>query len=161
MRKDAVPIHTIAFEDMLNRKRLRRIAASTHGTHRFVGSESKSQLLVDDLVSGDLRDVAFGMQGLVEGTYSAGNVRTLRAATRAILVHFRSNDPELRALAYQAMLELADGADVGPGDERASLADFAIAQKAWHEFWLEHFRALRGKDRARDAAPEFNAKLSL
>jgi hypothetical protein len=32
----STPIHTIAFEDEGNRERLRRVAESTAGTHRFV-----------------------------------------------------------------------------------------------------------------------------
>lgn len=142
MRKGAVPIHTIAFEDLGNRKRLRRIANATNGTHRFIGNVSDQELLIDDLRSHSASDVAIGLQGLIDGTSKVRDDRTLVRAVHLITARFTSEDKKLRTRAYHAMLTLANGDDMGPGED-ASADEFAAAKRAWHDYWRDHFRRKR------------------
>ncbi len=153
MRKGAVPIHTIAFEDLGNRKRLRRIASATNGTHRFIGNVSDQELLLDDLASHNASDVVFGLQSLIDGTRKVRDDRTLVRAVNLIARRFTSGDKKLRTRAYHAMLTLADGDDMGPGED-ATAQEFATAKRDWHEYWREHFRRKRAGEDDLAAEPE-------
>lgn len=161
-RKDAVPIHTIAFEDTLNRQRLRRIASATHGTHRFVGNVSDQELLLMDLASKNSSDAAYGMQCLIDGTHQIRDDRHLRMAANVIARRFTSSQAKLREKAHQAMLVIADGTDVGPIQENPTKEDFAAARKEWLEYWSEYFREKRMRDNefAEDTAFAVSLKLT-
>lgn len=143
MRKDSVPIHTIAFEDMRNRRRLRRIASETNGTHRFVGSVSGEMLIINDLSSNNMSDVAYAMQCLIDETHRLHSDEAIFRAANLILGAFQSKNAKLRQRAYHAMLALAGGEDLGPGDDDPTKEDFETARIAWADFWREHFRGRR------------------
>ena len=142
-RKDAVPLHTIAFEDTLNRPRLRRIATATHGTHRFVGNVSDQNLLLMDLRSRNLNDVAYGMQCLIDQSSKVRDDRTLKAVAGLIGRRFVSSNANMRERAHQAMLTIANGENLGPFGDKPSKAQFKVAQKAWSDYWEMYFREKR------------------
>jgi hypothetical protein len=144
-RQDAVPIHTIAFEDILNRRRLRRIAAATSGTHRFVGNVSDQDLVMTDLRSRNAGDVAYAMQCLSEGTHKIRDDKHLRATVGILASKFTAKAPMLREKAYHAMLALADGNDLGPDIEEPSLEDYEEAKQKWMRYWGNHFRDKRSE----------------
>ena len=146
-RKDSVPIHTIAFEDMLNRTRLRRIAGYTVGTHRFVGNVSDQQLLAQDLASDNMADVAYGLQNLIDGKQKVRDDQHLRIVTRLVAKHFTHRKPKFREKAREAMLVLADGEDLGPSGDDPSKDDYDDAKKEWLRYWTEHFREERAHRR--------------
>ena len=140
-RKDAVPIHTIAFEDMLNRKRLRRIATGTDGTHRFVGQVSQQDLLLDDLRSNHPADVAFGLRSILDGSQKLYDERHFKRAVALVANQFKSRDSAMRALALETMLALAEGKNLGPASAEASHREFVAARKEWMEYWKQHFNS--------------------
>lgn len=156
-RKDTVPIHTIAFEDLLNRKRLRGIALSTNGTHRFVGHVSDQELLIDDLRSRDPRDNAYGLRSIIDGTQKIRGDQYLLRATTLIATRFTSKESLIRELALEAMITLAgdiprtDGLLTDATNETPTKKEFAEAKKKWLEFWEERFEAKRA---ARNASKE-------
>jgi|GEM_PF-2447668 len=146
-RKSKVPIHTIAFEDMLSRKRMRRIAHGTLATHRFVGHMSDQELLIDDLLSNNRADIAYGLRSILDETQKLRDDQQVERATRLIAGHFTSRDESIRALAYQTMLFVADGDDMGPSSEEASHREFAKARKKWLTYWKDRLKKNRlGKD---------------
>ena len=142
-RKSKVPIHTIAFEDMVSRKRMRRLAHGTLGTHRFVGHMSDQDLLIDDLRSNNRFDIAFGLRSIMDETQKVRDDNHLERATRLIASHFASRDASIRALAYQTMLFLADGDDMGPSSEQATHREFATARRKWLTYWKDRLKKNR------------------
>ena len=146
-RKNDVPIHTIAFEDMLNRTRLRRIATHTKGTHRFVGNVSDQQLLAQDLASDNMADVAYGLQNLIERKQKVRDEKHLNIVTRLVAKHFTHRKSQFREKAREAMLVLADGEDLGPFGDAPSKDEYADAKKEWLRYWKEHFREERARRR--------------
>ena len=132
-----IPVHTIAFEDMLNRRRLRRIAHRTNGTHRFVGPVSDQDLLLVDLRSRKQDDVAYAMQCIIDGTHKVRDKVHLKKTVGLLGRHLTSKRRSLRQLAHDAMVSLADGEDLGPEGESPTMTDYQTARKRWTQYWEE------------------------
>ena len=79
-RRQTTPIHTIALEDKRNRKRLRRLALATGGTHRFVTSDTSFNVLIEDLTSKDSEDVVYAVQCIAKGGNTLGQRQQYRPA---------------------------------------------------------------------------------
>lgn len=149
-RTTVIPIHTVAFEDLLNRKRLRRISMSTRGTHRFVGRVSGEELLMDDLQSANQDDLMHGLQGLVDGDQKIHDHRTLRLATRLITNKLTSGEPEVRERAHQALRVLAGGEDMRTDSDQPQTKYSAAAAKKWKRYWAKRFREHSASQRRPD-----------
>lgn len=142
-RNSMVPIHTIAFEDLENRRRLRGIAAMTNGTHRFVGNVSDQNLVLLDLRSRKASDVAYAMQCLTEGTHKIRDVKHLRAIASLLTDKLTATKSALREKAHAAMATIANGDDMGPHVEEPAIEDYEEAQKEWKQYWQDYFRNRR------------------
>lgn len=139
-RKQVVPIHTIAFEDLQNRRRLRSLAVATNGTHRFVGNISDQDLLLVDLRSRKSDDVAYAMQCILEGTHRVRDEAHLKTTVALIGRKLTSRSQAMRELACETLVALADGAHQGPHEEAPTLDDYRAAQKRWQKYWELAFR---------------------
>ncbi len=130
------PIHTIAFEDKRNRKRLRRIAQATGGTHRFVSRQSVEKVLLEDLKSNSSDDVVYAMRSIVQRGDSM-NQRNRRRAAPVLVKMLKSPTAGYRSLAYQALLAISDGQDFGPQGEQPSKEEIRSSQEQWAAYWSE------------------------
>lgn len=158
-RKSIIPIHTIAFEDVKNRRRLRRIASGSAGTHRFVGNVSDQDLVISDLGSQNASDVVYAMQCLIDGTHKLRDNRHLLAAAQMIASKFTSREPALREKAHHTMLALADGDDVAPLGDFPQLEDYAQAQRDWLRYWANRVRGKRTEEQQRPDVPELAGEI--
>ena len=132
--RHSTPIHTIAFEDKSNRKRLRRLAEATGGTHRFVSSNDQHDELLDELKSEDSDDAVQAMQSIAKSGDMIGAARRRRAAP-ILIGMLAADDAESRDWAHRALLAISNGRDLGPEGEPPTEQEIKESQKRWARFW--------------------------
>jgi len=142
--KMSIPIHTIAFEDLLNRRRLRNIATMTHGTHKFIGSQSEASLLMMDLISHQPVDVLYASRQIVDDARVLSEESAFVAAARlAKLLAFRNF--EVQESAYHALLAIADEFEIDTSNleemsDTPSSEEYRAARNSWAALVADHFR---------------------
>lgn len=141
----SIPVHTIAFEDVFNRRRLRNIATLTAGTHKFIGSQSEQQLLVQDLTSSNLIDVDYALQSILEDPHELSDDRYIKPATVRLTKLLRAKQQPLRESAHHAMLALAESLEVDtsellPVENLADVSTAKFAVDTWVDIWRGYFR---------------------
>lgn len=151
-RKRSVPIHTIAFEDTVNRRRLRNIAIMTAGSHRYIGSYTADQILLADLMSRNRVDVEFAIQGIIDEPRQVQNEKSMQAIAARLTHLMQSHRAPYRESAHYALLALAESLDVDTAevdviDDFDSPADINFAHATWVKIWKEHWKAPRGETR--------------
>ena len=154
----SIPIHTIAFEDVLNRRRLRNIATLTAGTHRFLGSLSNQELLTLDLESRDRVDFEYAVQQIIDSPNEISADVYIRRAVHRLNQLIRSRNESHRVSAHHAMLALADFLEVD-ASEVSGIEDIptdsasSFLHDSWASIWNTYFRMRKAESRlARVAA---------
>jgi len=132
-RRRNTPIHTIALEDKRNRKRLRRLALATGGTHRFVTRDASFDVLMEDLTSQDPEDILYAVQCIVKSGTTLGGQHG-RAAP-ALIRLLATGNVHLRVLVHRALLALSDGEDFGPDGKQPTQEEIQAAQQRWASYW--------------------------
>jgi hypothetical protein len=133
-RRLHVPIHTIALEDKRNRKRLRRLALATGGTHRFVTSDTSFDVLIEDLTSKHPEDVVYAVQCIAKGAKTLGQRQQYRSA-QILIGLLATGNAHLRILAHQSLLALSAGEDFGPDGKQPTKEEIQDAQQRWASYW--------------------------
>ncbi len=134
-QRQHTPIHTIALEDKRNRKRLRRLAQASGGTHRFVTSDANFDVLIADLTSKDPEDVFYAVQCIAKNRSTLGG-RQLSRATPVLIRLLATRNAHLRVLAHRALLALSAGEDFGPAGKQPTQEEIQDAQQHWASYWI-------------------------
>ena len=140
----SIPIHTIAFEDLLNRRRLRNIATATHGTHKFIGSQSESSLLLSDLASGLPVDTLYAARQIVDDAKVLSEESALVAGERLARLLGVQNH-EVQESAYHALLAIADEFEIDTSmmaelSDSPTSEEYRSVKASWSALVADHFR---------------------
>lgn len=140
----SIPIHTIAFEDLVNRRRLRNIATVTHGTHKFIGSQTETSLLLADLSSNQPVDVLYASRQIVEDARILSE-ESANVAGGLLAKLLGVNNLEVQESAHHALLAIAQEFEIDMsaidelGDSPTS-NEYRAAQAMWSALLADHFR---------------------
>lgn len=140
-----IPIHTFAFEDLINRRRLREIAVATGGSHKYIGSHSQEQLLLADLYSSAPKDHRYAVQSLIDDPRQISRDQSVLRATQRLVKMLAASSPTLRESAHASLLALASTTDedsemLEDFDEAGTAEDYRSLQRKWTVFWKTFFR---------------------
>ena len=141
----SIPIHTFAFEDIYNRRRMRNIATATGGTHKYIGSTSEEHLLVTDLKSNDPVDVSYAVTRITQHPKCLSHDQYIQLATERLTSLLLFRREIVRESAHQAMLALADSLQMDTKELEnvenfTTKSDALSVQKLWREAWWHYFR---------------------
>ena len=134
-----IPLHTVAFESASSRRRLRRYSEATDGRHRYVGSQSKAELLLFDLnsQSADSRDA---MQNILDEKIPLSDLEKARVGLSCCR-HLISSRADVARLAHECLVSLSDGSeDFGP-QHRGKRRVVMRSSRLWTEYWSSRLRA--------------------
>lgn len=132
-RTEDTPLHTIAFESLSNRNRLRRMSESTNGRHRYVGNETRQQLLIWDIKNGSSLDTKNALQKIIDEEISLTDQEKAEIGLICCKL-LLSSDLSTSRYAHECMVTMANETDLGPtnrGRRRVVLA----ATRRWRSHW--------------------------
>ena len=149
-QRDYSPIHTIAFEDKVNRRRMRDLAQSTGGTYRFVSGDETNNVQVEDLQSSNEQNVQEALGWILHAGLRIEQQRRRRLAPELIYL-LGSENHGIRELAHSALVAISETNDGGPESRDAPTAEINEAQQRWIDYWRQF----------EDAALENRARVAL
>ena len=144
--KNSIPIHTIALEDIVNRRRLRNIATLTAGSHQFIGSQSNEDLLLQDLASEHYADTDYALDSIIETPAVLTDSGQLQRVVRRLSGMIKSRQSVQREKAHQALLALADGLEIDVTEVESVVhiptpTESRFVHNTWNSIWRRYFRA--------------------